>query len=345
MSRPFIDRIKPAPKMAAFRMDGYWVWCGSPIRGEDGRYHLFASRWAKTFSFRNWATNSEVVRAVSDTPAGPYQFEEVVIKPRGNESWDGMMSHNPTIHFHDGKYLLFYTGTNYGGQPHREGSEWDDAAWDTWIDAWHHKRIGLMVADSVYGPWTRPDRPVLESRPGKWDAVLISNAAPSVTSDGTITLLYKSCSLLHPRGRYPGRFNLGAARAANWRSPFQRLSDLPITLSGSLDNHIEDPYIWWNGEGYEMIVKDMTGEVCGEPEAGIHARSRNGDDWEVQNPKKAYSRLVTWEDGTTSRCPKLERPQLLFENGKPTHLFAATMETDADGTPLESWTMVIPLGA
>ena len=26
-------------------MDGYWVWDGSTIRGEDGRYHLFASRW------------------------------------------------------------------------------------------------------------------------------------------------------------------------------------------------------------------------------------------------------------------------------------------------------------
>ncbi len=93
-----------------------------------------------------------------------------------------------------------------------------------------------------------------------------------------------------------------------------------------------------------MIVKDMTGEVCGEPEAGIHAFSRDGVDWEVQNPKKAYSRIVAWQDGTSSRCAKLERPQLLFANGQPTHWFAATMGADAQGKPVDSWTMVIPLG-
>ena len=55
MPRPFSDRILPAPKTPAFQMDGYWVWCGSAIKGEDGRYHLFASRWPKTVSFFHWA--------------------------------------------------------------------------------------------------------------------------------------------------------------------------------------------------------------------------------------------------------------------------------------------------
>lgn len=323
-------------------MDDHWVWCGSSIRGEDGRYHLFASRWPKSVSFNYWATNSEVVRAVADKPEGPYRFEDVVIKPRGSEFWDGMASHNPTIHFHEGKYLLFYTGMTYRGK-RPEARVFDDQDRDTWINSWHSKRIGLMVADSVYGPWTRPDRPVLDNRPGKWDAVIISNAAPCVGRDGSITLLYKSCDLLHPKGHYKGRFNLGVARAADWRSPFHRLSDHPITLSGSKDNHIEDPYIWWNGEGFEMIVKDMVGEVCGEAQAGIHAFSRDGIDWEVQNPKKAYSRLVTWDDGTTSERAKLERPQLLIENGKLTHLFVSTLDTDGEDT-VDSWNVAIPLG-
>jgi hypothetical protein len=343
MPQSFIDRLRPASKTPAFQMEDYWVWCGSAIRGEDGRYHLFASRWPKSVSFGHWATHSEVVRAVSDSPGGPYRFEEIVVKPRGAVFWDGMISHNPTIHYREGKYLLIYTGSTYSGQ-RPAGHEFDGQTWETWIEAWHHKRPGLMVADSVYGPWTRPDEPLLNTRPGKWDSVLISNPAPCVAGDGSITLLYKGCDLPHLAGPYKGRFNLGVARAANWRSPFQRLSDLPITLSGSSDNHIEDPFIWWNGEGYEMIVKDMSGEVCGEPQAGIHAFSRDGVDWEVQNPRKAYSRLVTWNDGTTSQRTKLERPQLLLEDGKPTHLFAATLETDLKGIPTDSWNMVIPLG-
>lgn len=44
METPFIDRLRPAPKDGGFRMENYWVWCGSVVRanhpGEDGRYHV-----------------------------------------------------------------------------------------------------------------------------------------------------------------------------------------------------------------------------------------------------------------------------------------------------------------
>lgn len=51
----FKDRVLPAPVGGGFAMDGYWVWCGSVIkatgRGEDGKYHMFASRWPRGLSF------------------------------------------------------------------------------------------------------------------------------------------------------------------------------------------------------------------------------------------------------------------------------------------------------
>lgn len=44
-----IDRLSehmlPAPVDSGFSMEGYWVWDGSVIKCEDGRYHMFASRW------------------------------------------------------------------------------------------------------------------------------------------------------------------------------------------------------------------------------------------------------------------------------------------------------------
>jgi hypothetical protein len=353
MPRPFIERIRPAPKTPAFHQEDYWVWCGSVVRGEDGRYHLFASRWPKSVPLRFWVFYCEIVRAVSDTPEGPYRVEEVVAKGRGAGFWDGSAAHNPSIYFHEGKYLLFYTGVCcMGGEPPRKREE--DPNWARYAEAWNHKRVGLMVADSVYGPWTRPDRPLLEPRPGKWDGVIISNPGAAFAPDGSITLIYKSCDRPHPPGDYPGRFNLGVARAANWHSPFQRLSDGPITLSGSSDNHVEDPFIWWNGEGYEMIAKDMTGEVCGEPLAGIHAFSRDAINWEVQKPAKAYSRTVAFNDGTTTELPILEKPQILFHDGKPTHLFVPTMKKDLPpnftlediyrSEILDTCLMVLPLG-
>src|SRR5688500_18798390 len=57
------------PRAGGFCMDGYWVWCGSVIKAEDGKYHMFASRWPRNITFHpGWMTDSEVVRAVSDTP-------------------------------------------------------------------------------------------------------------------------------------------------------------------------------------------------------------------------------------------------------------------------------------
>jgi hypothetical protein len=69
----FIDRILPAPIDGGYQDPDYWVWGSSVIKGEDGKYHMFASRWLKKLGFGKWVTNSEVVHAVADTPVGPIQ--------------------------------------------------------------------------------------------------------------------------------------------------------------------------------------------------------------------------------------------------------------------------------
>jgi hypothetical protein len=112
----FRDRLLPAPVNGGYRDTNYWIWCGSVTRGRDGKYHLFASRWPHALTFSpHWLSNSEVVHAVSDTPAGPYAFSDVALPPRGDEFWDGKMTHNPVVVSRDGRYYLFYTGTTYRG--------------------------------------------------------------------------------------------------------------------------------------------------------------------------------------------------------------------------------------
>src|SRR5262245_12009882 len=41
----FHSRLMAAPLKGGFRLEGYWVWCGSVIKGDDGKYHMCASRW------------------------------------------------------------------------------------------------------------------------------------------------------------------------------------------------------------------------------------------------------------------------------------------------------------
>ena len=290
-------RMRPAPVGGGFALPDYWIWCGSPIHGEDGRYHLFASRWPRSLSFTHWAVASEIVRASASRPEGPYQFEEVVLPPRDPAYFDGRVTHNPAIVRAGDTFLLFYTGATFDGPAPTP----DDPAIQNgarWQQAWHNKRIGLATAKSVLGPWTRPDHPALDVRPGAWDSVITSNPAPCVCPDGRILLLYKSTPDRHdPRdGVFRGRFHLGGAMAERWDRPFQRISDAPLLRIDRPDAHVEDPFCW--------------------------------------------------HDGRTTRPAKLERPQILFENGRPTHLFFATCDSESNlSQATRTWTMVIPLSS
>ncbi|MDB4581529.1 glycoside hydrolase family protein [Draconibacterium sp.] len=336
----FIDRILTAPKNGGFQDPDYWIWGSSVIKGEDGKYHMFASRWPKTVGFGNWVTNSEVVHAVSDTPVGPYKFLEIVLPTRGKQFWDGMCTHNPRIVKYNNQYLIYYFGNTYNFE--KPNAENPNVSKDNWRKAWMNKRIGVAISSSVYGPWKRLDKPVIEPRPGHWDASITSNPAP-VVNDKTneILLMYKSST----EGLTPPLL-LGVSKANKPEGPYERLSEEPIFRFETANNNridVEDPYVWWNGKHYEAILKDRSGEICGEEGGGIHVWSDDGVNWQLFENLKAYSRDVRWDDGTTSHQNHFERPFLLIEDGVPTHLFAATGTGPKAWQFDKTWNMVIPL--
>ncbi|MDF2963686.1 MAG: glycosyl hydrolase family 43 [Paenibacillus sp.] len=341
MTKSLYERLLPAPKNGGFRMEGYWVWCGSVIKGEDGRFHMFASRWPKHLPMHpGWLVASEVVRAVSPTPEGPYEFQEVVLPARGAEYWDGRSTHNPHITKHGDTYILYYMGSTHPLPDVSPGEPYglDDPRC---IVARANKRIGIATATSVLGPWKRKDAPVLGTRPGKFDSFLTSNPAPCVHEDGSVHLIYKARQY---EGNTHGKMMIGAAGAGHYEGPYRVLSEEPVFPPSQF--HLEDPFIWKTEQGYELIAKDMDGTVCGEKHAGIHAFSSDGLEWQLKPYPKAYSREIVWDDGTATRMGNFERPFLLFQEGKPTHLFAAT----ADGSggfqnAVNTWNMVIPIAS
>ncbi len=313
-----------------FSLADYWVWCGSVIKGDDGRYHMFASRWPKKYPFFNgYKMCSEIVRAESVKPEGPYVFREVVLPARGADYWDGRMTHNPTIHRYGDTYLLFYIGSTYRGDvPDAETLRVSAPPIAGFC-------IGMATARSVHGPWQRPDQPVLQPRAGKWDSSVVTNPAPCLRREGGILLYYRSNT--------PHGLRIGVALAKEPGSAFHRLKDDPVlTFAG--DNFVEDSYVWWEHGCYQLIAKDMTGGITGEQHAGIHARSLDGLDWSLCDPSKAYSRRIRWDDGHLTVQGSFERPQLLLEDGHPTHLFAATADGPGGFRNAENtWNMVIPL--
>jgi hypothetical protein len=329
----FLDRIHPAPRSGGFRMDDYWIWCGSVTGGEDGRYHMFASRWPKSRPMSPyWLFESEVVRAVSETPEGPYHFEEVVLPRRGPEWWDGMNTHNPSIRKWGDTYYLYYFGATYDGTS-------DVITHERYVETWNRKRIGLATSKSVFGPWTRPDRPLLEPRPGRWDGTATTNPSAAILDDGTTYMIYKS------RAGDGATLQLGVAIAPHPLGPYRRLSDDPVFRFENPDWHVEDPYLWHEDGLFHVIMKDDfkndSGGITGEWGAGVHATSKDCLHWKIQG--KAYSRRVRWDDGAETVQANLERPNLLFTDGKPTHLFCATGEGPAPWQFEHTWNMCLRL--
>jgi len=323
-------------------MPDYWIWCSSAIRainpGEDGRFHLFASRWPRALSMAgHWPTNSEIVHASSDTAEGPYQFESQALALRGPDYFDGMAMHNPCIRYFDGKYYLYYVATTFDFErPTPENPiVYDQSPTESplWRKAWESKRTGVAVADSVNGPWTRFDRPLLETRPDKWDAMIISNPSIAIREDGHTLLIYKS------RRHWEAPFELGLAWAPHPAGPYQRVSDEP-----TFPLHCEDPCLWWEDGRYHVIMKDFSGQYCGVGYGGVYASSADGRNWELGQPPLAYTRTIQWTDGTTSTHGNVERAGVLLDGGRSTHLlFAITAGEERYSVTPQTRSIVIPL--
>ena len=109
----FIDKLMAAPKDAGFQMDGYWIWGSSVIKGNDGKYHMFADFWESDLGFETWVTNTEIAHAVSDTPEGPYIFSDMALTRREPSYFDGCSVFNPSVLEYEGMYYLYYVGTTY----------------------------------------------------------------------------------------------------------------------------------------------------------------------------------------------------------------------------------------
>ena len=184
----FSKQFEPVKKQSGFRMDGYYVWCASMIKGLDGLYYLFAARWPESTGFPDgYMTHSEIVLATSASLDEPFVFRKVVIGSREGNYWDSGMAHNPFVLKIDHKYVLFYIGTQNG--------------------SYEQRAIGYAVADSLDGEWMRSDEPI--SLPAN-----ANNPSVLVDDDGSILLFFRD-----------GNLKVSVARAARYDAPFGILND------------------------------------------------------------------------------------------------------------------------
>lgn len=177
-----------APLTAKFESETQSIWGGSLVKGDDGLYHMFYSRWPKKLGWA-WVTHSEIAHAVAHSPFGPFVHEDVALSVRGPEFWDGLCTHNPTVHKFGEKYYLYYMGnTGDGkvvGEPGKVKLNWGHR---------NNQRIGVAVADSPKGPWQRFDEPLVDvsSNEDALDALMVSNPSVAKRPEGGYLMVYKA---------------------------------------------------------------------------------------------------------------------------------------------------------
>jgi hypothetical protein len=182
------------------------------------------------------------------------------------------------------------------------------------------------------------DKPVLEPRKNMWDGAITSNPAPVIYKDGSVLLIYKSAPVSYPERNKNRKMRFGVAKADHYLGEYKRIGENNQIVLKPIDTSVEDPYIWFDGSKHFMLAKCMDESITGESGAGFVASSIDGIEWQALENPTAYGKTVELSDGTVVKMPKLERPQVLFENGKPTHVFFACRNSES-----EIFNMVRPL--
>jgi hypothetical protein len=301
----FSRRLRPVGRI--LELEGYYVWCNAPIEAPDGRTHVFFSRWPAAMGMGGWIHGSEIAHAVAPAPEGPYTVVGGVLAPRGLGHWDATTCHNPHIQRVGDRYALFYMGNSNGRT-------------DT-------KRVGLALADSLEGPWQRPEAPLLEPGPaGAWDDHCTTNPSLLQHPNGEFWLYYKSWNTAeYAAGQPPIRGNrkYGVAIAERLEGPYRKHARNPvIDWSGRGENQqCEDAFVWREDGRFRIIVRDMG---LFSHEVGLIMESDDGLAWSepliAYQPVRAYVQELPAPKHLT-RYGRFERPQLLLRHGRPAYLF------------------------
>lgn len=326
--------LQPTPDTAKFAEPGCYVWCGSAVRGDDGKYHLFYSRWPQRLGHNAWVTHSEIAHAVADSPFGAFRPVGVALPRRGAEYWDGLCTHNPTVLRAGDKYYLYYMG-NTGDDKAMESLNWEHR---------NHQRIGVAVADSPNGPWKRFDHPLIDvdADPKAPDSLVTTNPSVARRPDGGFLMIYKAVGRQRPLP-FGGPVVHLVATSDSPTGPFMKRSK-PIFTAAGVDFPAEDPFVWydWKSGRYRAIVKDNAGFFTHAGKSIAQWESKDGFDWRPSANPLLSTTEIRWKTGTTQKVNSLERPQLLFgTDGRPIALLCAV---DEDAARTHSYNVRIPLG-
>ncbi|TRX52227.1 glycosyl hydrolase family 43 [Fulvivirga sp. M361] len=278
--------------------EAYRVWGCAPIYDDEGKVHVFFSRWPHE---GHWLKNSEIAHAVADHPEGPYQVTSTVLKGRGTNYWDAHSIHNPSVYRVDDKYVLLYIGN-------------DTTKRDTWRDRASEantQRVGMAIADTPYGPWRRSEQPVIDVSADTmaWDGYCTVNPAFVKHPDGDYWIYYRAWDR-----RNDDRRKTGVAMAKKLEGPYVKYDRNPVIDFPERGGQTEDPYFFYYNGKFHCLIRDMGNY---DWLSGLYLESEDGLRWgEYQRGHYTGAHYFKVPEGS-----RYERVQVLFKEGRPEYLF------------------------
>lgn len=309
----FKDRLQPVSQDNIYRTEGYYNWCPSIIKGKDGKFHLFYSRWKKEYGFSGWLTFSEVAHAVADKPEGPYKFVDVVLQSRGGKNWNALSVHNPRVHYFNGKYYLYYVSTHmdsaYTNNDLLQNAKLGSKS-PIWMQVRNNQRTGVAVSKSLNGPWKRFDEPLIEpSGPIK---VLTVNPTICKGADGRFYLVVKG-----DRDRAGGARNQALAIGQSPTGPFVMQPKPVIDYMNT-----EDMAMWYDAKrNYYYSVFHNYNII-------YMVSSADGINWNKATEFEILRPDIPMTDGSRFKPFELQRPFIYEENGEPLVLAVASRDAN-----------------
>ena len=316
---------------------GYYYWDGTVILAPDGTFHMFADRWAGSQGFNPGWEGSDPIHAVGGTSAlGPYA---------------------------DKGYA--YSNSSFGSDPHH-GHNSQVVALLNGTYAMIVSEVvpfTIFTASSLDGPWTP-----CSGSPGSGLSVpsgfggntnYASNVSLVVRPDGNFEITQRHGLIAlstsgicgpykaqQPTNTYPSNEAIPSQYSASIFPNKQKHSD-PMGPSSveSTYSLAEDPVIWFSGGKYHVLYDYPDDRV------GYHLTSTDGihnwtDEGLAYDPRYAQQ-IFSYTDGTVDHWYKMERPNVVLENGLITHVTFAVSDVDKNnqisaGTDHGSKVIVVP---
>lgn len=252
-------------------------WDGQILKGQDGKYHLFASRWDQAKGHNEW-WNSKAIHAVSDHVTGPY-VDKGLMWPDDQ----GGKGHNVTaLVLPDGRYAVIVSETRPGD---------------------------VFVSKSPDGPWEHLGSIKVDANGFDPNDGAMSNVWLLLRPDGDFQMVSRSGAIMISKSGILGPYKIQGA-------------SIYKTTPGIPQHNMEDPVLWFSGGLYHIVAN------CWSERQAYHLTSVDGvTNW--KNRGLAYDAridFVKYTDGTVNRWNKLERPNVVLENGHVAYFTFAVID-------------------